>query len=83
MRSSSSGTRKRLLEQSRAGRTTGEGADQERSARGASRRTPRPGPGSAGGSRQEFRRAVVEGLATERSGRLAPAVRRYAEGLLR
>jgi len=73
----------RLLEQSAPGRTTGEGADQERSARGASRGTHGQVPGQQEDHAQEFRRRVVEGLATERSGRLAPAVRRYAEGLLR
>ncbi|HVY62480.1 MAG TPA: hypothetical protein VHF22_12545 [Planctomycetota bacterium] len=32
---------------------------------------------------EEFRRRVIEGLSTEKSERLSPAVRRYAEGLLR
>lgn len=32
---------------------------------------------------EEFRRRVLEGLAKDPGGRLAPAVRRYAEGLLR
>jgi len=32
---------------------------------------------------EEFRRRVLEGLAAEKSERLSPAVRRYAEGLLR
>jgi len=32
---------------------------------------------------EEFRRRVLEGLSTEKSERLSPAVRRYAEGLLR
>ena len=30
----------------------------------------------------EFRKRVLEGLGQERGGRLDPAVRRYAEGLL-
>ena len=34
-------------------------------------------------SAEEFRRRVLEGLGRESGGRLAPAVRRYAEGLLR
>lgn len=40
-------------------------------------------PGEEGDRTQDFRRRVVEGLGGDRSGRLAPAVRRYAEGLLR
>ena len=32
---------------------------------------------------EEFRRRVIEGLGTSKGGRLAPAVKRYAEGLLR
>lgn len=36
-----------------------------------------------GDGAEEFRRRVLEGLAKDQSGRLAPAVRRYAEGLLR
>jgi hypothetical protein len=32
---------------------------------------------------EEFRRRVLEGLSAEKSERLSPAVRRYAEGLLR
>ena len=34
-------------------------------------------------SAEEFRRRVLEGLSKSKDGRLAPAVRRYAEGLLR
>jgi hypothetical protein len=36
-----------------------------------------------GDGAEEFRRRVLEGLAKDQSGRLAPAVKRYAEGLLR
>ena len=32
---------------------------------------------------EEFRRRVLEGLSADKSERLSPAVRRYAEGLLR
>jgi hypothetical protein len=32
---------------------------------------------------EEFRKRVIEGLGTSKGGRLAPAVKRYAEGLLR
>jgi hypothetical protein len=32
---------------------------------------------------EDFRRRVLEGLGKEKSERLSPAVRRYAEGLLR
>jgi hypothetical protein len=41
-----------------------------------------PGPDGRAGA-EEFRRRVLEGLAHESSERLSPAVRRYAEGLLR
>jgi len=73
----------RLLEQSAPGKTTAEGANRDRSADGVSRGTHGEVPGEEEDRAQDFRRRVVEGLATERSGRLAPAVRRYAEGLLR
>jgi hypothetical protein len=41
-----------------------------------------PGPDDKARA-EEFRRRVLEGLGRERSERLSPAVRRYAEGLLR
>lgn len=41
-----------------------------------------PGPDDAARA-EEFRRRVLNGLGRERSERLSPAVRRYAEGLLR
>ncbi len=41
-------------------------------------------PGKDPGKRAEdFRRRVMEGLSHDHGGRLGPAVRRYAEGLLR
>ena len=62
----------------------------------ANRRSPAPREGgramrvdgevpkdNKGDGAEEFRRRVLEGLAKDQSGRLAPAVRRYAEGLLR
>jgi hypothetical protein len=32
---------------------------------------------------EDFRRRVLEGLGKSKDGRLAPAVKRYAEGLLK
>ena len=32
---------------------------------------------------EEFRRRVLKGLSKDQGGRLSPAIRRYAEGLLR
>ncbi len=73
----------RLLEQSSPGKTTeakpGRDPQTSRSARGTGGEVP----GEEEDRSQDFRRRVVEGLSSERSGRLAPAVRRYAEGLLR
>ena len=82
----------RLLEQSSTGRTTdddrnGRDANGQTDAvdgRGRSRmRTDGNVPGAGNNeSADEFRNRVLEGLAGERAGRLAPAVKRYAEGLL-
>ena len=45
--------------------------------------TKAPVPGADDQHRAlEFRKRVLEGLGQERGGRLDPAVRRYAEGLL-
>lgn len=81
----------RLLEQGSSGRTTD--GDRERSeepkptddqgGNGKNMQTRGPVPGAPGKNRaEEFRRRVLEGLAKDRGGRLDPAVRRYAEGLL-
>ena len=41
-------------------------------------------PGRAKNQRaEEFRKRVLEGLARDKGGRLGPAVKRYAEGLLK
>ncbi|MBN2193782.1 MAG: DUF4175 domain-containing protein [Polyangiaceae bacterium] len=73
----------RLLEQATVGRTSDQGsAEGERRNRGAMT-TRGEVPNQEDDRSQEFRRRVVEGLGRERSGRYAPAVRRYAEGLLR
>ena len=80
----------RLIEQSSVGQTT---ANESTS---RDRRHPRDdggvrGPPSNAGSvpkdsedkSRDFRQRVVDGLRAEQSGRLSPAVHRYAEGLLR
>jgi hypothetical protein len=80
----------RLLEQASTGQTTdpeeapNESPEQAESAGGREIRTGGevPNPNDQRGA-EEFRRRVLEGLGRERSGRLAPAVQRYAEGLLR
>jgi hypothetical protein len=82
----------RMLEHSRTGRTTDD-EPQSESAEGRrysdaghggrGMRTDGTVPGAAGSERaDEFRRRVLQGLARDASGRLAPAVKRYAEGLL-
>ncbi len=77
----------RLLEQGSSERTTDDGNqsrephDGRRGDRGMQTQAPVPG---ADDQRRalEFRRRVLEGLGKERGGRLEPAIRRYAEGLL-
>ncbi len=77
----------RLLEQADTGQTTDpDGSrreDQKRGANGQAMRRdgtlPDEGDGNA---TRDFRERVLEGLAKKRGGRLAPAVKRYAEGLL-
>jgi len=81
----------RLLEQGSTGRTTdGEGGPAEGSASsgedqgGKSLGTRAKVPGAEDGHRaRDFRRRVLEGLGKERGARLEPAIRRYAEGLLK
>jgi hypothetical protein len=79
----------RLLEQGGSDRTTEDNNAQQREARDGSRRggngmqTRAQVPGADDQHRAlEFRKRVLEGLGQERGGRLDPAVRRYAEGLL-
>lgn len=75
----------RLLEQAQTGQT--KGPDNRRAdtphggkAAGFGGQVPRDAEGSGA---QDFRRRVLDGLARSGGGRLAPAVKRYAEGLLR
>jgi hypothetical protein len=80
----------RLLEQGSSGRTSdsdghdnkSRGRDEtETGGRGMTGKAAVPGaPGKNAAA--EFRRRVLEGLGKERAGRLEPAIRRYAEGLL-
>ncbi|MBE7482422.1 MAG: DUF4175 domain-containing protein [Polyangiaceae bacterium] len=82
----------RLLEQATTGQT---GEDEEQSPHDSRPKESRDGQGKdmrTGGEvprdqdkkrAEEFRRRVVEGLGKSKDGRLAPAVKRYAEGLLR
>lgn len=81
----------RLLEQGSTGRTTDGDrepreqpkSDDQNGGNGKDMQTRGPVPGAPGKNRaEEFRRRVLEGLAKDRGGRLDPAVRRYAEGLL-
>jgi hypothetical protein len=80
----------RLLEQASSGKTTDpdDGGGQQQSASGdANGKGIRLGgevpPADDAKAAEEFRRRVLRGLGKERSGRLAPAIQRYAEGLLR
>lgn len=78
----------RLLEEASVGKTHDEeDSNQEQSAQDGSGKSIRTGgevpPEDAARKAEEFRRRVLEGLGRDRSGRLAPAVKRYAEGLLR
>ena len=82
----------RLLEHSSTGKTAAEsgsdaaerGRDQNReSSRRGMRTDGRVPDGDANQHAAEFRRRVLEGLGREKGGRLAPAIKRYAEGLLR
>jgi hypothetical protein len=79
----------RLLEQGGSDQTTEEGnksgrerqSGEQRGGRGMETRAPVPGADDQHRA-LEFRKRVLEGLGKERGGRLEPAVRRYAEGLL-
>jgi len=81
----------RMLEQGSTGRTTdGESGHADGSASsgdddgGKALGTRAKVPGADDGRRaQDFRRRVLEGLGKERGARLEPAIRRYAEGLLK
>ncbi len=82
----------RLLERSSTGRTAAEsgsepserGEDQQgESSRRGMRTDGRVPDGDANQRATEFRERVLEGLARQKGGRLAPAIKRYAEGLLR
>jgi hypothetical protein len=82
----------RLLEHSSTGQTTLEpasegskrGNDQNRESNRRGMRTDGRIPGRDANQRAtEFRQRVLEGLSREKGGRLAPAIKRYAEGLLR
>ena len=80
----------RMLEQGGSERTTEDSGPQQREARepgrgrgGKGMDTHAPVPGADDQHRAlEFRKRVLEGLGQERGGRLDPAIRRYAEGLL-
>lgn len=80
----------RLLEQGGSERTTEDSSGQQREARDSGQRrggkgmdTRAPVPGADDKHRAlEFRKRVLDGLGQERGGRLDPAIRRYAEGLL-
>lgn len=86
----------RLLEQSKTARATERDSDED--SRGEQPARGRPGERTEGGGdvalggnvpgpdeaarAEAFRRRVLHGLGRERRERLAPAIRRYAEGLL-
>ncbi|MEN9578329.1 MAG: hypothetical protein RJA70_1338 [Pseudomonadota bacterium] len=79
----------RLLEESDTGQTGGEEPGEnpgESGAHGGQKKTgvggDVPDPALHNGA-EDFRRRVLEGLGKRSGGRLSPAVRRYAEGLLR
>jgi hypothetical protein len=83
----------RLLERATTGDTSDSGDSSEqgereprggRPAEGRGVRTGGEVPGENDGKRAEdFRKRVLEGLGKSSGGRLAPAVKRYADGLLR
>lgn len=77
----------RLLEQSETGDMQESGSDGQQHAGDDGGRKMRtggdvPDPSEQNGA-EDFRRRVLEGLAEQAGGRLSPAVKRYAEGLLR
>ena len=79
----------RLLEQGGSDQTNDEGnksarerpTGEQRGGRGMETRAPVPNADDQHRA-LEFRKRVLEGLGKERGGRLDPAIRRYAEGLL-
>jgi hypothetical protein len=80
----------RLLEQSNTGQTNESDESREDNREptsgenGKKMRTDADVPrGEATQNAEEFRRRVLRGLGKDKGGRLSPAVRRYAEGLLR
>ncbi len=80
----------RLLEEANSGRTDREESEQGRESQRGSRAVGGENSGvgdvpDKGNSEdaEAFRRRVLEGLAKGKDGRLSPAVKRYAEGLLR
>jgi len=82
----------RLLERSSTGKTAGDprpesgerGRNQNReSGRRGMRTDGRVPDGEVSQSTADFRQRVLDGLGREKGDRLAPAVKRYAEGLLR
>jgi hypothetical protein len=80
----------RLLERARTGQTTdpedSSSKDDQRSHDGTEGRGMRTGgevpPEGKAREAEDFRKRVLEGLGRDKGGRLSPAVRRYAEGLL-
>lgn len=80
----------RLLEESETGQTGGEGEEEQKPGAGSEHGGKNragiggdvPNPGRENGA-EDFRRRVLEGLGKRSGGRLSPAVKRYAEGLLR
>jgi hypothetical protein len=77
----------RLLEQSRSGKTTdrsspGDQNQNQRGGRDISTAGEVPDPDGKDKT-ADFRKRVLEGLGREGAGRLAPAIKRYAEELLR
>jgi hypothetical protein len=77
----------RLLEQADTGKTTDHSNSSARShSQGSGGRGIRTDgmvpPPDSGKAARDFRRRVLEGLGRQSGGRLAPAIRRYAEGLL-
>lgn len=77
----------RLLEQAKPGRTDDEkDARPNENERGDGHKPAMggdvPDP-DEGGAAEDFRRRVLDGLQKKSGGRLAPAIQRYAEGLLR
>jgi hypothetical protein len=75
----------RLLEEAQLGETKGsprKEGDAGQNGRSAGFGGDVP-PDAEGTGAQDFRRRVLDGLARSSGGRLAPAIKRYAEGLLR